>query len=567
MKKEEKTEFMITYLLRHKDTWTSGQALSNYLQISMRQLRNYIKELNAQYAAIILSSEHGYMLNFKQFDQLTNYPDVVDYVEVRRMNILNRLIYAQQKTNIFDLEDFYHVSVPTIEADLVYLKKYIKPFMVYLKRNQNHIFLTGKESNLRFLLCKIYHSQMHKKFNKDIEIFHKQCICVSEILRAHSLYMENHMIEQLSAYIIITKSRESLFPIEQIHFDHKESIMVPVSNALIQTEQHHEIHFIAQWLFHLIHPDELDAQTVKTLAIHYKKLCMEFSLRFSYEQLKCLSNWYQKQKDHVLKSIMITCRNLKIQYSYPFANLLAKRFMQYIDVDIPEAELYELILIFQTFTSSYEEPFTATYVYQGDLNLIVKNIKRIHQQFRDVMKITERKSWFLYSADQDKNDIILTDMDLSFKKTYISLHPILTQNDIMMIQKTIKSQMKKRKYSFLSDWIRDLLKHGNIKNITKETDFYSSYEFLVEIYNEKIQLYYTHTIAKNSFLDIYISKNTTYFIIGISKNDTCFMPIYFHDLYTFLCENTYQKILLPISQSIDVYQRFLNILDIYVNEC
>ena len=58
-----KKETLLSYLYNHS-TWSSRNDLSNFLNVSTRQVTNYINEINKN-ETIVLSSNKGYKINPK----------------------------------------------------------------------------------------------------------------------------------------------------------------------------------------------------------------------------------------------------------------------------------------------------------------------------------------------------------------------------------------------------------------------------------------------------------------------------------------------------------------------
>lgn len=79
--------------------------------------------------------------------------DIENYIfskEERENYILMSYLFSE-KTKITDIEKYLKISRPTIKKDILFLNEYLKEFELKFVREENSIFIVGKEKKLRHL--------------------------------------------------------------------------------------------------------------------------------------------------------------------------------------------------------------------------------------------------------------------------------------------------------------------------------------------------------------------------------------------------------------------------------
>ncbi len=158
---------IIQYLNNHSQA--TAASLSHYLGVSIRSIKNYIRELNTSYPGIILSSNKGYSLNnnFQNNDFLETETKQIPQTSNERINyILNRLIKCSNKssTNIYDLCDELFISLSTCKADLQKVRKKFHQYNLLLHTKGDWISIEGSEKDKRKLLSSILYDESLSNF-------------------------------------------------------------------------------------------------------------------------------------------------------------------------------------------------------------------------------------------------------------------------------------------------------------------------------------------------------------------------------------------------------------------
>jgi lichenan operon transcriptional antiterminator len=111
---------------------STGQALADQLDVSLRSIRSYVKEINETIPDTITSSKDGYEINSKKaLDILALSEDFIPQTSSERSNfIITKLLMSNRRSsiNIYDLSEEMYVSVSTLKNDLRTVKSTVSKF-------------------------------------------------------------------------------------------------------------------------------------------------------------------------------------------------------------------------------------------------------------------------------------------------------------------------------------------------------------------------------------------------------------------------------------------------------
>ncbi|GAB2547734.1 BglG family transcription antiterminator [Gracilibacillus alcaliphilus] len=211
---KEKNIQALIHLLQEQQEWMKSQQILDYLQISSRTLRNYIKYINEHYqdSFFIESSSAGYRL--KVINTNGTAPAKEKDSSNRMYYILQQLILAEDGVNIFDLSDHLFVSVPTIEKDLIECRKFIKLYDLTIQRSKDLLFLQGKEINKRKIMSAIYYREYNTTFYNIIDLenifgyeLHEFKNQLLHIIHSHGYDINEYTLGNIIYHIIISIER------------------------------------------------------------------------------------------------------------------------------------------------------------------------------------------------------------------------------------------------------------------------------------------------------------------------------------------------------------------------
>lgn len=137
--------------------------LSEKLGISERSVKNYVKNINAQFPGAILSSNRGYSVDADIARQVlsTQSSPIPQTSKERVVYIENRLInhdYAGT-VNLYDLCDEIFVSFSTLRKDIQTVKRHLREYDLELISAGDAIEVKGTEKNKRKMLSAIIYKE------------------------------------------------------------------------------------------------------------------------------------------------------------------------------------------------------------------------------------------------------------------------------------------------------------------------------------------------------------------------------------------------------------------------
>jgi lichenan operon transcriptional antiterminator len=204
-----------------KNNVQTSKALACEMNISVRSVGNYIKEINTLYPGLITSNQKGYYANLKAISVALynekNNSIIPQNSKERVLYIINALL-KNTDFDTFDIDDFadeLYVSSSTIRSELNRIKAKLHQFDLELLVNGNNIKVHGSESNKRKLLSKIIYENSNVNYiSLDYlqEIFPNLDIVsisnlVRDSLRNHNCLMNDYSIINLVLHIAITIDR------------------------------------------------------------------------------------------------------------------------------------------------------------------------------------------------------------------------------------------------------------------------------------------------------------------------------------------------------------------------
>lgn len=148
---------LLNYLLK-KVKPVTAQELADYLDVSVRTIKNYISFINKDAKeTIVTSSVRGYEANVKNIYQYLNSCDQDEnrlpqsYTE--RANYINKrfLMVHVNVLNIYDLSEEIFVSVQTLKLDIQKMNKSFANFEAYYEIHSDNVYLVADEKSLRKL--------------------------------------------------------------------------------------------------------------------------------------------------------------------------------------------------------------------------------------------------------------------------------------------------------------------------------------------------------------------------------------------------------------------------------
>lgn len=144
----------------------NSSTLASSLGVSVRSVKNYIKEINDAYPDTILSSRDGYQINKDQAMHILQAIDsrVPQSSKERVVYILSRIIKSDKAVDAYDLCDEMYISMSTMKNELQKVKRKMQHFDLELVSSNDRLTVIGLEKNKRKMLSTILYNESNVNF-------------------------------------------------------------------------------------------------------------------------------------------------------------------------------------------------------------------------------------------------------------------------------------------------------------------------------------------------------------------------------------------------------------------
>jgi len=204
-------------LLAKQSEPITASTLSSYMEVSLRSVKNYIQEINAQYPDTIHSSRKGYCINTKTAKELlehsnTNIPQTS---RERCTYILNSLFRNQIPVDAYELCDEMYISYSTLVVELQAVKRKLSEYDLLLFNSNGALHVEGLEKNKRKLLSSILYQESNVNFVNlkviqdnflDIDTGYIKT-CLLETFHKYHYFVNDYSLVNLIVHITIAIDR------------------------------------------------------------------------------------------------------------------------------------------------------------------------------------------------------------------------------------------------------------------------------------------------------------------------------------------------------------------------
>lgn len=245
---------LLKYLLE-KRSWVTASSLSDHLDISVRTVKTYIRELNEGCPGIIESSARGYLINSELATKALqeSKSGIPQTARERAAYIINRVVKNQEPVSIYDLCDELFVSTTTLRSVLPRIRKKLEAFQLTLDVSSDMLSIQGLEKNKRKLLSSLLYNESNENFvnletiqraflNIDITFIRNS---VLDILNEYQYFINDYSLINLVLHVAIAVERI------QNHY---------MENEIVPSETHPRL---------LFHEYELSGKVIQRLEEHF----------------------------------------------------------------------------------------------------------------------------------------------------------------------------------------------------------------------------------------------------------------------------------------------------------
>jgi lichenan operon transcriptional antiterminator len=511
-----KKEIRLIKLLLQRPEWLGANYLAEVLSISTRTVRNYITRINqACTHEIIQSSRHGYKIA-----EPTQLEDILAQIKPEvatpkdRLNYLMNLLIQNQTVDYFEVAENLFVSIPTIEKDIIRLRKKMADYHLKIIKQGQLLHMSGEEANFRKLASAMLEDEALKNVQSidyiqsifpEIPVDKIQKIVVDRLSSQH-IYVNGYAINSLLLHIVIAVNRLlhqqrsdldsfPLFSKEQMEYQIALLIGQDIQAAFAVEMDLYEINNLTLLLMTKVSPaneafirDYMSSsiysfvsEILQVVAEKYfiSHISAELVLNLALHVSNLISRAQNgKQVHNPLAE--------EIKQSYPFiyeiAVFIAKQIQQQIAIPITDDEITFIALHIGAY---FEEKFETEYklscvIYTPEYyDMHQRLIYKISDAFKSSLTISG--TFYRLDAEtlakMEQADLVLSTIDLKAALPATQISPFGSEKDFEKIQEAVTLAKQKK----------------NRENLKKSVQVYLNAErFEKNIYLDSPEAYIDH---------------------------------------------------------------------------
>jgi len=511
--KNEKKEKLIQILMK-ASLPISSASLAKMLGVSERTIRNYVNQINQTDSHQITASKNGYEIEQKKQKSQDRLPGTSN-TEKRAYCLLSRLLASNDPVSVFDIAEELMVSESTILNTVVpEAKKKIASFHLKIESKNYNLFLNGNEHNKRKLIGSIVSDHTYGYFtsmetleqlfpNFDIKRIWKR---LYDICLESDLFLNNYAFNNVLVHIMILmirleskdslKSYSSLGKIDQLlsQFEEKEQIILLADTisqlfseifdqSIPEGDYEQILIFIALSLDHGSHQiiielvEEEFIQNIRNMmqAMAHRYNIPEFDREFILQFSLHMYQTYQRCQFHMSYPNPIMSQ-IKTEHAliYDMAVWLAHEFSNVYEVELDEDEIGFIAFHIGGFlenSKNVESNITCIILIENYHNFMKKTVEDIKTRFSGDIIILDIISIDQYTILQPKCDLLISTLPTYITHPHkITVNPILTKHNILVIWDEIEKIRKQRNLDKTKEFLESLLyKDLYFRNIYLDT--------------------------------------------------------------------------------------------------
>lgn len=438
---EKLTEEKIIRYLQINDLASSIQ-LATYFSVSTRTIKNYIKKINdAADNKVILSSSKGYTLKDKAFK--TSHSKKGS----REKQLIDRLIYALNPVNKYDLADELFISLSTVDRTIHKANQLLLLHDLSISAKGNELAVQGSEEQKRAWIREQFYSETNADFlhlaaiqatfyGYDLESLKE---VITQILKEHNLYINGYTLNSIILHLVIAMER--INDSNQILSSPDDAKLTPERASALKIAS-----YIEQTYHLMLSDSEISYMTVllksKTTLLNYSEIKNDFKEYLTDESIH-LTNALLK-KINTAFFLSLDDEDFFIKFSLHIQNLLNRNRVNQVALNPMTKEIkesYPLVYDLAVFVSNELEEYLQTEIVEDEITYLAFHIGAYFEQ----SKINQSKlSATLicpsyYDMHIDLSQKILTTFEdrLDFKKVITEIDAPIVESDQQLIISTI----------------------------------------------------------------------------------------------------------------------------------
>lgn len=253
-------EYQLLRFIGEQDDWVTASQISRNLDCSVRTVKTYVSNINAEYAELITSSREGFLITEKNRLYTILNTDAVNIpqtAEGRMAYILKTLLLNQQEKDLDVLAEELCISPITLSNEIGKIKASLGEFDLVFKTKNNCAYIAGLEKNKKKIIAHLIHNETKDFFssmellqtylpNIDLKIIKH---VVSDTILQNQYFIDDFSLLNFILHIGITMERSLINSSNPEHAGNVGSVHIPAHITLLlqqiceKLEQYFPVHF------------------------------------------------------------------------------------------------------------------------------------------------------------------------------------------------------------------------------------------------------------------------------------------------------------------------------------
>ena len=479
--------------------------LAELYGVTPRTIRNYIKTINNDYPNLIIINKEKVCLN-----QNTNHTLKITDFEESRTSILFRELVKNKNVDYYDFAAKEYIEIPTVEKDIINLRRILKDFSVELVKDGVMISLAGTEHDFRRAISSLLKGEMNKKLY-NLEVL-KKCYPTIDVYllestlkkqaKKHSLVINAYAQFDVLLHLCISITRaneieDTEILVEETNYLKSAYITGFIDDVISELKSMFAVDlntYEKKYLSYLfasriakmslisdsLNKDYLNDSITRVISAALDQASGKFYLDFNKPDLIDKLNIHiqslieRTKKQQIIKNPFT--ENLKNQFPlvYEISVYIASELQKMLDILITEDEISFFALHIGSFilqNDRFVNALSCVIVYPQYNEMQNEFARKIQSIFAPELKITQIVDEMTSLIRQESTDLIISIIPLLNIRNVVYVSPLLNRTDIKSIETAMENKRKEKSALDIKDsFVQLLSKDFFMKNIYFDTE-------------------------------------------------------------------------------------------------
>lgn len=489
----DKRAELLSYLLEQKVP-ISSRKLTDVLDVSVRSVKNYVKDVNASSEEVIIySSNQGYWVNhdraveaLETFSSLSNIPQTF---KERAYYIIKKIAIDNEEADVFDLTQELYISYSTIKSDISRMNQAFDSFNLKFEISNDKVKIIGDEKELRRLISYVIFEEIPNYFmtqeilekNFDQNDVSRLTILIEDVLQHEDVKINDFAFMNLLMHILVlivsVKNGRSLVASDTFNVLLGDERALIVEEFVVKLEKEFDVvlnDLEKQELYMLFQANVnyipttnfkkiesvINIEIIESMNIIIDEVYQNYGIHLKSEQFYLnfaihLSNLYSraKQKSY-LKNPMVDLLKTEFPIVYDISVYVSFRLGELLNITINDHESAYIALHIGSELEGQKRnssKVTAAILCPNYMNHAEKLYRQLQKYFSDELNIVLVTS-NLAEIEDYEIDLLITTLQPQVSRDYaiIKVLPILTDEQKLQLSSEIHELILQRKKSILS---------------------------------------------------------------------------------------------------------------------